>query len=64
MKYGELKTMVAETVTAHFADFRERREKLAAHPDKVEKILADGAKKAKKAAETTMELVRKAIGVR
>lgn len=64
MKYGELKKTVAEACTDHFSEFRERRAKLAAHPEKVRKILDEGAKKAGKAAQEKMKDVRYAIGVR
>jgi len=64
MKYGELKKMVAEAVADRFADFRKRRAELAADPEKVEKMLADGGAKARAAAQDTMTKVRKAIGIR
>lgn len=64
MKYGELKGLVAEAIADRFADFRSRRAKLAADQHKVEKVLADGGKRARAVAQETMTKVRKAIGIR
>lgn len=43
--------------------FRARRAELAAEPDRVRAILADGAEKARRVAGTTMEEVRKAMRI-
>lgn len=63
MKYGELKKTVAEACADHFAGFRERRAKLAAHPEKVRKTLDEGAKRARKVAQNKMKDIRYAIGL-
>lgn len=64
MKYGDLKTEVATVISDHFADYREKRAKLAKRPNKVNAILRAGAKKAQKTAQRTMKDVRERIGVR
>jgi tryptophanyl-tRNA synthetase len=53
--YGEVKKALAEEAEAYFAEARERRKELEAHPDRVREILGDGAAKArKKAAEVLL----------
>ncbi len=64
IRYGDLKKLVATRIADHFADFRKKREALAKNPEKVQRILAAGAKKAQKVAKATMKDVRKKIGVR
>ncbi|HTK04293.1 MAG TPA: tryptophan--tRNA ligase [Candidatus Eisenbacteria bacterium] len=64
IKYGDLKKLVAQRIAEHFVMFRAERRKLAADPDKVNAILADGAKKARVVAKKTMEEVRRKIGIR
>jgi tryptophanyl-tRNA synthetase len=64
IRYGDLKKALAEAMSTYFADFRTERTRLLNNPEIIEKILADGAKKAKKIAEKTMADVRKLIGLR
>lgn len=64
IKYGELKSLVAERIADHFADFRKKRAQLLKSPDKVRRILAAGAKKARPVAKAKMKEVRKKIGLR
>lgn len=64
IKYGELKKLVALRIAEHFAKFRAEKRKLAADPERVRAILADGAKRARTVAKKTMEEVRRKIGVR
>lgn len=61
--YKESKEILAENIIRHIAPMRERREKYAQNPGKVEKILKKGALKARATAEKTMQEVRKNIGV-
>jgi len=63
IKYSELKQLVAKRVADRFADFRRKRKALAAKPEQVWAILADGAKKARSVAKKTMKEVRKTIGL-
>lgn len=64
IKYGELKKLVALRIAEHFAAFRAEKRKLAADPERVKAILADGAKRARTVAKKTLEEVRRKIGVR
>lgn len=50
--YGDVKKALADAAERYFGEARARREELAAHPDRVHEILADGASRARrKAAE-------------
>jgi tryptophanyl-tRNA synthetase len=62
--YGGAKKLLKAKVDNYFAPFRAQRKELAERPDTVEDILREGAKKARSEAETTMDLVRKATGLR
>jgi len=62
--YGEVKKALLEKINLQFAPARERRKQLAAHPDDVESILQVGARRARGEAQATMDLVRKATGLR
>ena len=64
MGYGAAKTELLNKIEAHFAPARERRRELAANPERVETWLAQGADKARAAAEETMRMVRAAVGLR
>lgn len=61
--YGHAKKALLESFTARFADFRERRAALEADPAAVEKILLDGAERARVEARKTLTLARKAVGL-
>ncbi|MFA6095761.1 MAG: tryptophan--tRNA ligase [Candidatus Paceibacterota bacterium] len=63
-KYKALKDALAADLIAFIAPLRLAREKYAANPKKVMKILEKGAKQARKVADRKMELVRKNIGVK
>lgn len=63
VKYGAFKERLAEHISAHFADFRERRKALLAERRYVESVLADGAAQARETAVKTMREVRSIIGV-
>jgi tryptophanyl-tRNA synthetase len=62
--YGEVKTMIADAAEAFFAEPRARREDLAAHPDRVRAILAEGARRARCKAGEVLWRVQKACGVK
>jgi tryptophanyl-tRNA synthetase len=62
--YGGAKKLLKAKIDAYFTPFRAKRKELAARPDTVEDILRAGAKKARAEAQTTMDLVRKATGLR
>ncbi len=64
IRYGDLKSNVGEAVANYFADFREKRNELLSNHDAIAEILIKGAEKAGPVAQSTMEDVRKMIGVR
>lgn len=61
--YGEYKKRLFEKLWNHFAEARERREKILADPNYVEDVLREGAKKARAVAQTTIQRVREAVGL-
>jgi tryptophanyl-tRNA synthetase len=62
--YGEAKKLLVDKIDAHFRPAREKRAKLAADPEAVERVLADGAERARRAASQTLREVREAAGLR
>jgi tryptophanyl-tRNA synthetase len=62
--YGDVKKALAEAAESYFAAPRARREDLAAHPQKVHEILADGASRARRKAGEVLQRVQRACGVR
>ena len=52
---------MAQNLAAYFAPFRERRAELADDPDRVWKILEEGATRASDVASRVMEEVREAV---
>ena len=64
IRYVELKQMLLEAYLKYFSDFREKRAELLKNKNKLEKIMADGAKKAQKIADKTMIDVRQMVGLR
>jgi tryptophanyl-tRNA synthetase len=63
IRYGDLKAELSKAIANHFAEFRAKRVKLLKDPQKLEKILASGAKKAQKVADKNMAQVKKIIGL-
>ncbi len=61
--YGHAKKALLESFTTRFADFRERRAMLEADPAVVEKILQDGAERARVEARKTLTAARQAVGL-
>ena len=62
--YGEVKKALAELAERFFAEPRARRAELAARPEKVREILADGASRARKKASEVLRRAQKACGVK
>lgn len=62
IQYSELKVELSKTIAKYFSDFRKKKEKISKKD--VQKVLDDGAKKASKIANQTLEEVREKIGVR
>lgn len=63
-RYKALKDALIEDLDSYVAPMRARFELLSKNPEKVAKVLAQGAKTANKKAEQTMKQVRKVVGVR
>jgi tryptophanyl-tRNA synthetase len=59
----ECKKIMIKHVIEELAPIRERRAELEKNPEKVQAVLADGAKKARQQAEETMAEVREALGL-
>jgi tryptophanyl-tRNA synthetase len=64
LRYGELKPALADAVVASLNPIRQRREELAAHPERVWEALDHGARRARTLAKQTMEEVRDRMGFR
>jgi tryptophanyl-tRNA synthetase len=62
--YGEVKKALAELAERFFAEPRARRAELAARPEKVREILADGANRARKKASEVLRRAQTACGVK
>jgi len=61
--YGHAKGRLAELINETFGEARERYETLVADPDYVRDVLREGGRKAREAAEATMQRVREAAGI-
>jgi tryptophanyl-tRNA synthetase len=61
--YGDFKAAVAEAVVELFAPVRARYAELVADPAELDRVLADGAARAREVAEQTMGEVRARIGL-
>ncbi len=61
--YGEAKQALFEKIQAHFAPFRSRREALERDPDGLERILQDGAARARAVIRATLRAARRAAGL-
>ncbi len=64
IRYSELKQALADAIVNTFAPVRERYRQLVGRPDDVRDILTDGARRARPVAETTMDEVRRRMGLR
>ena len=62
--YGDLQKALFEHYWNHFAPYRAKRAELVANPDYVEKVLQDGAERARAVASKTMTRALKACGLR
>jgi tryptophanyl-tRNA synthetase len=63
MGYATAKEMLFEKINAYFAPYRQRRAELAGDREAVEKILAEGAEKARHIAVKTLRKVRRKTGL-
>lgn len=64
IQYAALKTALAEAIAEHFAPFRKRRKALLADPTALDRILTDGARRARLIAGETLAAVYTAAGLR
>ena len=62
--YGDVKKRLVELTQAFFAPYRPIRKELEDNPGKVEKILLDGAQRARVIARKTINEVREAVGLK
>ncbi|HCJ52747.1 MAG: tryptophan--tRNA ligase [Candidatus Kerfeldbacteria bacterium RIFCSPLOWO2_01_FULL_48_11] len=63
IRYAEVKATLAEDISSHFADFRNRRADLEKHPDKVLDILREGSAHAQTIARATLKEVKEKVGL-
>lgn len=63
IKFSELKETLAENISTHFVDFRQKRAELLANPKVIAQALAQGAENARNVARETMLEVKKKIGL-
>ena len=61
--YGEVKTRLAAHIAARFAEARERRQELVAHPERVLAVRQAAAERARKTARVVLDRARTACGV-
>src|SRR5262249_54965065 len=64
LRYSELKPALADCMVQVLNPIRERREDLAAHPERVRDLLAAGAARARAIARETTAEVREKMGLR
>jgi tryptophanyl-tRNA synthetase len=60
----DTKRLLAERIIAHYAEARERYAELMADPAGIERVLEDGAERARPIAQATMAEVREKMGLR
>jgi tryptophanyl-tRNA synthetase len=61
--YGDVKKALADAAEKYFSEPRARRLELAARPERVHEILADGAARARKKASQVLARAKKACGL-
>lgn len=62
MGWGDLKKLLVEVLETEFGPYRERYDYLMSHPEEIQKVLDDGAKRAHQVASQKMIEVRRVIG--
>lgn len=62
--YGEVKKALADAAERYFSEARARRADLESHPERVDAILADGARRARAKASQVLARAQKACGVK
>jgi tryptophanyl-tRNA synthetase len=61
--YGEVKQALADLAESYFAEARARRAELASQPQRVEEILQDGARRARRKASEVLRRAQRAAGL-
>lgn len=64
IRYGELKKELAEAIYKELKPMQERRKELEADKEYVDKVIAEGAEKARAVAETTVNEVKEKMGLK
>src|SRR5690606_29370108 len=62
--WGEMKQALFEYIDAHLSNARAEYERLIAAPDHVEKVLLEGADRARAVSRPFLDEIRRAVGVR
>ena len=60
----DTKKLLADRIIAHYAPARERYLELVAHPERIDRILDEGAERLRPKAESIMDEVRRRMGLR
>lgn len=63
IRYGDLKAELAEAIYADLKPIQERRAELEEDPERVDRIIKEGAQKAKRVASITLAEVKRAMGL-
>lgn len=63
LKFSELKNTLAEKISLHFESFRQKKSELITQPDYIAEILAEGARKARQTAGSTLIQVKEKLGL-
>ncbi|HWP19261.1 MAG TPA: tryptophan--tRNA ligase [Burkholderiaceae bacterium] len=62
--WGEAKQRLVDLIESHIGPMRPKYEDLVAHPERIEEILQEGARKARKVAAPLLAELREAVGLR
>ncbi len=63
IRYGDMKKQLAEDMVRFIAPIREKAEAIQQDTNYLKKVMTQGAEKARASAQTTMQMVREAIGL-
>ncbi len=64
IRYGELKTELAEAIYTELEPIQEKRAELEKNPDYVEQVIQEGAQKAREVASATVKEVKEKMGLK
>ena len=63
IRYGDLKNGIAQAIFEELTPIQEKRKELEANPEYVDKVIRDGAQKAREVASQTLQEVKTAMGL-